>query len=1127
MSSLIEMLSDLRSCGVELSVEGDRLQCNAPKGVITPEIREQLAKRKHEILNLLKTSVRTGQNGASILAHSEDSREGVTVRVREHGLSRAQRRLWFLDQMDPGNPVYNIVIPLQLDGSFDRMAFEEALQMIIDRHESLRTRFLQENGLPYAKVEDAQKLSIDFVDLAFQTPEAQEEMLKQSVHAESQRSYRLDQGYLFRVSLYRKSDREHVVLLGMHHIISDGWSIGVLAQELGYIYEAKTRKLPYPLEPLQIQFRDFVRLESEQEKISSSDGLAYWRNQLGGELPLLKLPTDRSRPPVQSFRGHRVFVDIDAGLAARLQKMAGEHNATFFMVLLAAFSMMLQRYAGQEDILVGTPTAGRTKGSFEGLIGLFVNNLVMRVDLTGNPTFSELIRRVRRMSLEAFEHQSTPFDQLVEILQPARNLDRSPIFQVLFALQNTMRPRLQFGELVMKPLEFEGFRARYDLAVDIYPHEDYFRCNFEFNTDIFEEATIEQMLRHYIRILEMVCSSAERQIGSLHLLDESERRQIIQDWNRTATPVHQYSSVPSWFRAQACSTPLATAVEMSDRSLTYQELDIESDKVAANLGSRGVGRGSIVGIYMQRSLDVVIGLLGVLKAGAAYLPLDPALPMQRIEFMLSDAHVDFILTGREPDGSFPSTTATVLRMDEVSKGSNACAPYEVCSSDLAYLIYTSGSTGSPKGTEVEHGSLVNLLQSMLKQPGLRKEDTLVAVTTISFDIAGLEIFGPLMCGAKLVFAVREEAVDPEMLAELLDSTGATVMQATPSTWRMLVDSGWTGSPRLRIWCGGEALSRSLAESLIARGSELWNLYGPTETTIWSSVHRVRSGESQILIGRPIANTQMYILDDRLEPVPVGVVGELYIGGDGVARGYWERPELTASRFLPDPFDRTGSGRMYRTGDIARYHRDGQIQLMGRTDHQVKLRGHRIELSEIEVVIEQHSAVRQAVVVLHGEGGEERLVAYVRYEEGLVDADQLRFWLHMNLPDYMVPSTIVPLEDMPLTPNGKIDRKRLPAPQKTIRELGSESVPARNRTEQILSDLWSDLLHVDKPGIRENFFDLGGHSLLLVQLHAQLKREFDANIAVVDLFRYATIESLASHLDRKSTEASLFVGANVS
>jgi amino acid adenylation domain-containing protein len=1127
MNSLIEMLSDLRSRGVELSVEGDRLQCNAPKGVITPEIREQLAKRKHEILNLLKTSIQTARNGASTLAQSENSRNGATINVKEHGLSHAQRRLWFLDQMDPGNPVYNITIPLHLDGPFDRIAFEEALQMIIDRHESLRTRFLQVNGLPYAKVEDAQKLPIDFVDLAFLTPEAQEEMLKQSVHAESQRPYRLDRESLFRVSLYRKSDREHVVLLGMHHIISDGWSIGVLAQELGYIYEARTRKLPSPLAPLQIQFSDFVRLESEQEKLSSGDDLAYWRNQLGGELPLLKLPTDRSRPPVQSFRGQRVFVDIDAGLAGRLQKMAGEHNATFFMVLLAAFSVMLQRYAGQEDILIGTPTAGRTKGSFEGLIGLFVNNLVMRVDLTGNPSISELIRRVRRMALEAFEHQSTPFDQLVEILQPARNLDRSPIFQVLFTLQNTMRPRLQFDELVMKPLEFEGFRARYDLAVDIYPHEDHFRCNFEFNTDIFEEATIEQMLRHYIRILEMACSGAEQQIGSLHLLDESERGQVIRDWNRTATPAHKYSSVPSWFRAQAHSTPLATAVEMGDRFLTYQELDIESDKVAANLGSRGIGRGAVVGIFMQRSPDVVIGLLGVLKAGAAYLPLDPALPMHRIEFMLSDAHVDFILTGREPNDTFPSTRAAVLQMGEVSKENNECAPCGVRSSDLAYLIYTSGSTGSPKGTEVQHGSLVNLLQSMLKDPGLRKEDTLVAVTTISFDIAGLEIFGPLMCGAKLVLASREEAVDPEMLAELLDSTGATVMQATPSTWRMLVDSGWTGSPRLRIWCGGEALSPNLAESLIARGSELWNLYGPTETTIWSSVHRVRSGESQILIGRPIANTRMYILDDGLEPVPVGVAGELYIGGDGVARGYWERPELTASRFLPDPFDPTGSGRMYRTGDIARYHRDGQIQLMGRTDHQIKLRGHRIELSEIEVVIEQHPSVRQAVVVLHGESAEERLVAYVRYEEGLADADQLRFWLQMTLPDYMVPSMIVQLEDVPLTPNGKIDRKRLPAPQKMIRELGTESVSARNRTEQVLSDLWSDLLHIDKPGIRENFFDLGGHSLLLVQLHAQLKRELDANIGVVDLFRYPTIESLASHLDRKSAEASLFVGANVS
>ncbi len=1063
--------------------------------------------------------------GYSIHAPTKDRIRRDSASSKQHNLSRAQKRLWFLDQMEPGNPVYNIAIALHLEGTFDRVAFEEAVQMIVDRHESLRTRFLQKDGLPYAAVDDSWKLSVNFIDLDSFPRRVQEEKLSRFISAESQQPYVLETGPLFRVSLYRINSREHVVLLGMHHIISDGWSIGVLAQELGSLYEATVRRLPCPLLPLPIQFRDFVQWELQQEKLSSGEDLTYWRNQLSGELPILELPADNTRPAVQTFQGKRVFIDIDAELEEKLQRIALKHNATSFMVLLAAFSVMLRYYTRQEDILIGTPAAGRTESSFEGLIGFFVNNLVLRINLTDNPSFSELLHRVRGVALEAFEHQSTPFDQLVEMLQPTRNLDRSPIFQVLFTLQNTAMPRLRFDELVMKPMEFEGFRARYDLAVDVYPHEDHLRCNFEFNTDIFEEASIRAMLTHYIRILEMICDDSEQKIGSLYLLDDVERFQVTRGRNGKTLPAPAHLTLPSWFRAQARSTPEAIALQMGNRSLTYQDLDIESDRIATGLRAESIGRGSIVGIYMQRSPNIVIGLLGILKSGAAYLPLDPALPSHRIEFMLSDAQVQLILTERELCATLPLVAATILPIEEIVEESNELVPDDVAGSDLAYLIYTSGSTGNPKGTEIQHSALVNLLRSMLEDPGLRKEDTFVAITTISFDIAGLELFGPLVSGAKLVLASREQTIDPEQLSELLDSSNATVMQATPSTWRMLIESGWMGKSTLRIWCGGEALSLILAESLLARGSEVWNLYGPTETTIWSSVHRVRNGEAQILIGRPIANTQMYILDENLEPLPIGVAGELYIGGDGVARGYWKRPELTASRFITDPFDSTGTGRIYKTGDLARYRRSGEIQLLGRADDQIKLRGHRIEPGEIEATIERDSTVRQAVVTLNGEGAEQRLVAYVRFREGSADTEHLRAWLHSILPDYMMPAMIVPIEEIPLMPNGKIDRKRLPALQQISRDQNAGFMLARNRTEQRLSELWSSLLHVEKPGVKENFFDLGGHSLLLIQLHAQLKREFDSNIAIVDLFRYPTIEMLASYLDHKNSQAPLPVGAN--
>ena len=694
-----------------------------------------------------------------------------------------------------------------------------------------------------------------------------------------------------------------------------------------------------------------------------------------------------------------------------------------------AFNVLLLHYSRQEDILVGTPTAGRLKKEFENLIGFFVNNLVLRTDLRGNPSFLELIARVRKTALEAFEYQGVPFDQLVEELQPERGLDRSPIFQVLFTLQNTPVPKTRFAGVEMSVIEFQTHRARYDLAVDMYPTENEYLCDFEYSADLFEEETVQQMQRHYLRLLEAAAADPDQPIGSLPLLSDAERRLIVEDWNATESATPVYATVAEWFRAQAAATPDSTAVMVGEQDLSYAELNEQSDLLAETLRKRGVGRGVIVGLYVTRSLNMVVGLLAILKAGGAYLPLDPAFPAERIEFLLSDADVALILTEISLIATLPEINAALLVIDgawdqpqELAiQSSDEDLPR---AQDLAYMIYTSGSTGKPKGTEITHGALVNLLSSMLGEPGLRQQDTLVAVTTLSFDIAGLEIFGPLMCGAKLVLASREQAVDPQALAELLEEAGATVLQATPSNWRMLVESGWMGKPDLRMWCGGEALAPDLADSLLMRGRELWNLYGPTETTIWSAAHRVSSGEDPILIGRPIANTQMYILNPQGLPVPIGVAGELYIAGDGVARGYWKRPELTASRFVADPFSKKTNRRMYRTGDLARYRRDGQIQLLGRTDQQIKLRGHRIELGEIEAVIEHHADVQQAVVALNGEGAGQRLIAYVKQAQE-TPGNELRTWLRQRLPEYMVPAVFISLPELPLTPNGKIDRKRLP------------------------------------------------------------------------------------------------------
>jgi amino acid adenylation domain-containing protein len=1044
----------------------------------------------------------------------------------EYPLSRSQRRLWFLNQLDPDNTVYNIAIALDIDGPLRREVLERSLRFLVERHESLRTRFVQKDGVPRAIVEDARDWQAEFVDYSFLPPDMQQDQVLRFAQDAARKPYSLDRGSLFRAVLLRKSPDQHVIVLVMHHIISDGWSMGVLAGEISSIYQSLAKGGECPLEPLRFQFRDFVAWEQRESELSYAADLEYWQQQLGGDLPLLELPADHVRPTLQTFNGRRVSMYISRDLADQLQRVGRGQNATFFMVLLAAFKVLLLQYSGQEDILLGTPTAGRLKRDFEGLIGFFVNSLVLRTDLSGNPSFAELVQRVRKTSLEAFEHQSVPFDQLVEVLQPDRSLDRSPIFQVMFTLQNAPLPRLRLDDLEMKPLEFQSLQSRYDISVDVYLFEGKYRCDFEFNTDIYEEETVLQMQRHYLRLLKTVASAPATPIRALSLLSESERHQIVEEWNRTSMPASPYATVAEWFQAQAVKTPAAAAVVYGERTLTYAELDAQSNKLASILRSHGVARGTVVGVFLHRSPEMVVALLGILKAGGAYLPLDPQLPAQRIEFLIADAAVPLIVTQTDLRAMPADSDAALLMIDQISESVEQPPTDKPNSEDLAYLIYTSGSTGNPKGTETTHAALVNLLASMLREPGLTSEDTLVAVTTLSFDIAGLEIFGPLVCGATVVVASRDQVLDPELLAGLLEESAATVMQATPSTWRMLVESGWMGRANLRVWCGGEALRPDLAESLLARGRELWNLYGPTETTIWSAAHRVKSSENPILIGRPIGNTRMYILDPEGQPVPVSVPGELYIAGAGVARGYWRRPELTETRFLPDPFDPVPGRRMYRTGDLARYRRDGQIQLIGRTDHQIKLRGHRIELGEIEVVIERHPEVLQAVVALHGEGNGQQLIACIKLSGDTMDSGNLRSWLQERLPDYMVPSSFIVLQEIPLTPNGKVDRKQLPKPKASTRETSTPIASPRNRLEEQLVQIWSEILGVDRVGVRDNFFDLGGHSLLLIRVHARLRQELDSDVAVIDLFRYPTIESLASWLNRRSQSHAVAAGAIV-
>ncbi|MBS1799656.1 MAG: amino acid adenylation domain-containing protein [Acidobacteria bacterium] len=1115
MKLLIQFLSDLRMAGITLTVDGDRIVVSAPKGAVTAAIRDELIKRKQEILAFL---------GDSTLSSRAEKRTSVLVDLP---LSRSQRRLWFMSQLYPESPVYNIVLGLRVAGALDLAALERVLRALLERHEALRTSFYERNGTPLSRVNETAGWSSSLVDMSDLAESDASDAAIRLAREEARKPFALDTAPLFRATIYRITEHHHLLLLVVHHIVADGWSLGVLAKEFTELYDAFTTNRQPALAPIAFEYRDYVQWEQASGEETAAQQMPYWSQHLEGPLPILELPSDRRRPAVQAFDGQRLFIDIDLGLASQIKDLCRSTATTPFMVLLAAFDVLVSRYTGLEDILIGAPTSNRQRQEVTPLIGFFVNNLVLRTDVSGNPRFIDLLSRVKETALSAYAHQDMPFDRLVEQLAPDRGLGHSPLVQIMFTLQNVPMSDIVLPGLIVKPVPIDPGIARSDLAVEVWPLEGGYRCDFEYNSDLFEEATIRQMQGNFVRLLQSAVNHPEMTIDRLTLLSEQEHRQLINYWRSPATPALPYASLPEWFRGRAAKSPGAIAVEMGPTALSYSELDAESDRMASALRARGIARGSVVGVYLKRSPQMVVALLAVLKAGAAYLPIDPMLPAQRVEFLLADAQVPLILVDAELKASLPASNTAVLAMDEVACHS-LTATEATCGNpgaeDTAYLIYTSGSTGAPKGTRIPHRALVNLLDSMLREPGLDATDTLVAITTLSFDIAGLEMFGPLVCGAKLVIASREQTVDPALLAALLEQTCATVMQATPSTWRMLVESGWMGSADLRMWCGGEALPSELAENLLSRGRELWNLYGPTETTIWSAAHRVKSGEDPILIGRPIANTSMYVLDANLQPVPLGVPGELYIGGEGVALGYWNRDELTASHFVEDPFALLKGKKMYRTGDLARFHRNGQIQLLGRVDHQIKLRGHRIELGEIEVALERHPDVFQAVVALSGEGSEQQLTAYIRYQSEEDDSGAVRNWLQERLPDYMVPSTWIALKEIPLTPNGKVDRKRLPAPPSVKRRSSAGGVNPRNHIESTLAAIWGEVLGVEQVGMRDNFFDLGGHSLRLIRVHARVRESLGCDVAVIDLFRYPTIESLALWLADKRPQMAEATGA---
>ena len=850
--------------------------------------------------------------------------------------------------------------------------------------------------------------------------------------------------------------------------------------------------------------------------------LVYWKTQLA-DLTVLELPTDKQRPMQSSFRGSGQTIHLSAALTQGLKTLSQKHNVTLFMTLLAAFQVLLHRYSGQDDIVVGTAIAGRNRQELENLIGFFVNTLVLRTDLSGTPSFVQLLSRVRDVCLSAYEHQDLPFEKLVAELQLPRDLSRNPLFQVMLVLQPLELQAMHLPGLTISSFPLSNETAKFDITLSLVENSEGLTGTLEYNTDLFNAETITRLIGHFQTLLEAVVEQLETSIAQLPLLTPIERHQLLVEWNATKTDYPKDKCIHQLFEEQAARTPDAIALVFEDQQLSYQALNAKANQLAHYLQKLGVKPDTLVAICMERSFDMVIGLLAILKAGGAYVPMDPTYPRGRLAFMLEDSGVSLLLTQKKFD-SITNVSEFHNEMQLIYIDSQWPTPFSAHSEvtvnpeNLAYVIYTSGSTGKPKGVQISHRSFFNFLMSMAELLDIKQQDVLLAVTTLSFDIAELELYLPLICGAKIVIASRELAVDGSGLARTLNQANSiTVMQATPATWYLLLEAEWTGNPQLKILCGGEALSRDLAMRLQKKSKEVWNLYGPTETTIWSTVKRLSSDTpfaEVIPIGHPIANTQLHILDKHLQPVPIGVPGEIHIGGDGLARGYLNRPELTAEKFIAHPFSDDSGSRLYKTGDLARYQPDGTIEFLGRIDHQVKLRGFRIELGEIEVVLETYPGINIAVAsVREDQPGDKRLIAYLIHTQlEQLHVDALRLFLKQKLPEYMVPSAFVFLDKLPLTPNGKLDRKALPAPDQTRPEFEQAYFPPSSTIEEMLFEIWREVLAIDKIGIHDNFFEVGGHSLLAVQLIVRINKQFQIEVPLRLLFEYPTIAGLSLQLE---------------
>ncbi|HEX5884419.1 MAG TPA: amino acid adenylation domain-containing protein [Pyrinomonadaceae bacterium] len=1041
-------------------------------------------------------------------------------------LSFAQQRLWFLDQLEPNSPVYNIPDTHFFNGPLNLKALERSLSEIVRRHEVLRTTFHSINGEPVQVIAEAQPQQLEVIDLSDLPEEERQAKAERMAREETEQPFDLTRGPLFRFRLVRLAEEQHILLLTMHHIISDGWSLGVLGRELAALYQAYSTGQSSPLPELEIQYADFAVWQREwlQGEVLEKQ-LAYWREQLGGELPVLELTTDRPRPPVQTYRGKAVDLELSVEVRERLKQIGRENAATLFMTLMAAFNVLLWRYTQQEEILVGTPIANRNRAETESLIGFFVNTLVLRSKLDPHISFREFLAQVRETTVGAYGHQDVPFEKLVEELQPERSLNRQPLFQVLFTLQ--VAEEMKLGGLELNWMDTKSDVTKFDLSLFMTETETGLYSWFEYNTDLFDESTIARMLKHFHTLLEDIAANPDARLSELSLMTGEEREQI-KAWNQTQIEYERDQCVHQLVELQAARRPDALAVVYGEKQISYGELNRRTNQLARYLRRHGVGLETRVGVLMQRSADWIVALLGILKAGGVYVPLDGSYPAQRLRFMVEDAEVKLLLT---ENGQPEIDAAEVVNLDQAWEQlatENAENLENVAlAENLAYLMYTSGSTGQPKGVGVTHQAINRLVRNT-NYVKFEESDRVAQTSNASFDVATFEIWGALLNGSRLVVLEKDTVLSPTELGRQLVDQQISVLFLTTALFHLMAQSRPEIFASLTyVIFGGDAADAQFVQRVLERGKprHLVNGYGPTEGTSFTTSYEAQEkdiGARTTPIGRPLPNTDAWVLDRETQMVPVGVAGELHIGGDGLARGYIPRPGLTAEKFVPHPFSAEPGARLYRTGDLVRYQDDGNIEFLRRMDQQVKVRGFRVELGEIESSLNQYWAIVESVVIAGKDAsGETRLIAYIVPEEGVEPtSSELWAFLQEKLPSYMLPSVFVTITELPLTPNGKVDRRALPVPAQIGDEVGTNFIPPRTDMEVMVAEIWRQTLGITQVGVGSNFFDLGGHSLLGTRVMSQIRENCGIELPLRVLFEAPTVAALARRLEEaqpKTTE----------